>query len=140
MKNKTVLAFGTFDLLHKGHEFYLREAKKFAEKLVVVVARDTSVEKVKGRKPLHNEQQRLKAVRALDFVDEARLGNAPEKAEKFEIVKQLEPDVIALGFDQEASEELLKKFFKGTIVRIPSFQREKFSSSQLRKKYFKDSV
>jgi len=43
----TVLAFGTFDILHKGHEFLLSKAKSFGERLVVVIARDVTVEKFK---------------------------------------------------------------------------------------------
>lgn len=138
MKNKTVVAFGTFDLLHEGHKFYLRKAKGYAEKLIVVIARDATVEKIKGKKPLHNERERRAAVRALDFVDDALLGNAPAKAEKYAIVQQLKPDVIALGHDQEANQELLEKFWKGTVVRIASFKKEKFNSSLLREKYLND--
>jgi len=44
-----VLAFGTFDILHPGHEFYLKEAKKHGDILDVVVARDSTVEKIKGK-------------------------------------------------------------------------------------------
>jgi len=34
-----VMATGTFDLLHMGHIYYLKEAKKLGDKLVTVIAR-----------------------------------------------------------------------------------------------------
>ena len=51
-KKKVVLASGTFDLLHFGHVKYLEEAKKAGGKnaeLIVIVARDSTVEKRKGK-------------------------------------------------------------------------------------------
>ena len=42
-----VMATGTFDLLHMGHIFYLKEAKKLGDTLVVVVATDATVRKLK---------------------------------------------------------------------------------------------
>ena len=53
-KKKVVLASGVFDLLHLGHVKFLEEAKKAGgpnSELVVIVARDSTVEKAKGRKP-----------------------------------------------------------------------------------------
>ena len=38
-----VMCCGTFDLFHPGHEFYLRSAQKFAQKMTVVIARDARV-------------------------------------------------------------------------------------------------
>ncbi|MCD4694128.1 adenylyltransferase/cytidyltransferase family protein, partial [bacterium] len=50
-----VMCFGTFDNLHLGHLFYLKEAKKFGDYLVVVIARDNNVKKIKGRCPREDE-------------------------------------------------------------------------------------
>ena len=62
MKFPKVLAFGTFDIFHPGHEFYLKSAAKHGS-LHVVVARDSTVESVKGRKPKNNEDARLAVIR-----------------------------------------------------------------------------
>ena len=70
---KKALAFGTFDIFHKGHEFYLKQAGKYG-KLYVIVARDSTVKKVKGKYPLNNEKKRLKVIQDLDYVDKAYLG------------------------------------------------------------------
>jgi len=94
---KTVLAFGCFDILHYGHVRFLEEAKKLGERLIVVVARDATAKKLKGREPLFDENIRLDMVKALKVVDEARLGNA---GEKYSVIAEVAPDVVALGYDQ----------------------------------------
>jgi cytidyltransferase-like protein len=47
-KITTVMVFGTFDGIHDGHRYFLNEAKKFGDKLVVAVAKDTTVKTLKG--------------------------------------------------------------------------------------------
>jgi len=71
---KKVMCAGTFDIIHPGHLYYLSEAKKHGDKLVVVVARDNTSEKFKGKKPVHSERERLEAVKMLNIVNEAVLG------------------------------------------------------------------
>ena len=41
------LAFGTFDYFHAGHEAYLREAQNRCDELHIIIARDTTVQRVK---------------------------------------------------------------------------------------------
>ena len=57
---KTVMVFGSFDLLHPGHLFFLKQAKKHGDKLVVVVALDRTIESVKQQTPKYNERVRSK--------------------------------------------------------------------------------
>ena len=76
-KKKVVLASGTFDLIHYGHVRYLEEAKKIGGKnteLIVIVARDNTVKRRKGKKPVMPEHQRRSLVEALRVVDKAILG------------------------------------------------------------------
>jgi cytidyltransferase-like protein len=47
MKKKVVMTFGTFDVFHPGHRFYLAEARKLGDRLLVIVALDSTVEKIK---------------------------------------------------------------------------------------------
>ncbi len=116
----SVLVFGTFDVIHPGHVHFLKESKKFGDELLVVVARDETVKNLKGKEPLHAENERLKQVSSLDFVDKAILGN---KDDKFKVVEILKPDIICLGYDQESfthnlQEELLKRNVVSKIIRF----------------------
>ena len=72
-----VLASGVFDLVHYGHVRFIEEAKKIGgegSRLVVIVARDKTVQKLKGRKPIISEDQRRAVIESLKPVDEAILG------------------------------------------------------------------
>lgn len=134
-KMKKVMAFGTFDGFHKGHEFYLREAKKYGDKLLVVVARDSTVKEIKGKYPLNDEQTRLAKIRNLDYVDEAFLGY---DGDKYAIIEELKPDVICLGYDQHHFTDNLKAILNRRglnpkIVRLKAFKPNIYKSSIFRK-------
>lgn len=117
------MATGVFDLLHPGHIHYLTEAKKLGDELIVVVARDSTAERFKHR-PIVPEGQRLEMVQALKPVDRAVLGH---EGSIYEILPEIRPDLIALGFDQahdEAKilEECRKRGLPSTkVVRLPKF-------------------
>lgn len=121
-KRKKVLAFGTFDIFHKGHEFYLKEAKKHGNMLNVVVARDSTVKQLKGKSPLNNELKRLAKIKNLDYVDNAFLGY---EGDKYKIIKELKPDVICLGYDQGYFTNNLKIILKkrGLNPKIIKFEK-----------------
>jgi len=131
---KKILAFGTFDIFHKGHEFFLKEAKKYGN-LEVVVAKDSTVKKVKGAFPLNNELKRLKVIQSLDYVNKAVLGN---KRDKYAVIERLKPDVICLGYDQRSFTKDLKKVLKEKDLNIKiikfkkGFKPGKYKSSKLK--------
>jgi len=136
-KGKVVLASGTFDLLHFGHVRFLEEAKKAGgenAKLIVIVARDGTVEKRKGKKPIMPEDQRRALVEALKVVDEALLGY--EEFDIGRVIEKIKPDVIAIGYDQHRSgiEQMVKNYIaeKGLnikVVKIGKFGEEELNSS-----------
>jgi len=134
-KEKLVLASGTFDLLHLGHVKYLEEAKKTGgknAKLVVIVARDKTVEKRKGRKPVMPEDHRRALVESLKVVDEALLGY--ENFDISKVIEDIKPDVIAVGYDQNGIEAQVRKAVeeKGLniqVVKIGRFGKPELNSS-----------
>ena len=120
-----VMASGVFDILHTGHIHYLSEAKSLGDELYVVVATDSTVRK-KKHEPITSEGMRLELVRSLKPVDHAYLGR---EGDIFEIVKDIKPDIIALGYDQHFEEEQLSKELKSRgldvkIVRISEFDHD----------------
>lgn len=130
---KKVLVFGTFDGLHPGHINFFEQAKKLGDYLVVVVGRDVTVNKIKGRFPKRSELLRLKAVQQCQLVNEAMLGNI---GNPYEIIKKIKPDVIGLGYDQKSFTEdleleLKKAAISAKIVRLKSYNSEKYHSSIL---------
>jgi len=134
-RRKIVLASGTFDLLHLGHVKYLEEAKKTGgknAKLVVIVARDGTVEKRKGRKPVMPEDHRRALVESLKVVDEAVLGF--EDFDMSRVIQTIKPDVIAVGYDQngierKVRETVVEKGFPVQVVKIGKFGKTELNSS-----------
>jgi FAD synthetase len=91
----TVIAQGTFDILHPGHVHYLSDAAARGDELHVIIARRENV--THKAKPILPDRQRRDMVAALDVVDEAHLGH-PEDI--FVPIERIQPDVIVLGYDQ----------------------------------------
>ena len=128
---KRVLCCGTFDYLHPGHLSFLQQAAALGTELDVVVARDENVQRMKGILPDHDENQRREMVAAVDVVDRAQLGYPGP--DFLRIVKDIEPDVIALGYDQRAPKGLAAKMPRCEIVILQPHRPEKYKSSLYRK-------
>lgn len=134
-KKKIVLASGTFDLLHLGHVKYLEEAKKAGGKdaeLIVIVARDSTVERRKGKKTVMPEDQRRLLVESLRVVDEAILGFEDFSIDK--VIEKINPDIVAVGHDQEEVERevrkaIAEKRFNVKVAKIGRFGKKELNSS-----------
>ncbi|MFH1546203.1 MAG: adenylyltransferase/cytidyltransferase family protein [Patescibacteria group bacterium] len=133
---KRVMVFGTFDGLHPGHRNFFAQAAELGD-VIAVIARDTNVKKLKGNLPTERERTRLAKVARDKNVRKALLG---DREDFFKPVEKIQPDVIALGFDQktfsitELKTNLKKRNLAPQIIRLKSFQPKKFKSSLLRKK------
>jgi len=121
--NKRVLVFGTFDGLHPGHVFFLRQAKTKGTELVVAVARDEHVRKLKQKSPVHHEQHRLKKIQAQASVLIAQLSD--KDLGSFKILEELTPDVIVLGHDQKELQEALIEWMSKEHKYIPMTRTKK---------------
>lgn len=140
MTKKRVLAAGKFDILHLGHLAYLQQAKDMAGEdgeLVVVIAMDKTIERERGAPPVFPEEQRRRLVEALGIVDKAVIGLDTD--DHTEIVVQLHPDIIALGYDQYTDTDSLEQVFiekglKTKIVRLGKKTANGLCSSTLIRK------
>ncbi|MGZ7108685.1 MAG: adenylyltransferase/cytidyltransferase family protein [Methanobacterium sp.] len=130
---KTVMATGTFDIIHPGHGTYMEEARKLGGKdarLIVVVARDCTV-RARKRIPVVDENQRLEVVKMLKPVDEAYLGHTDDM---YKIVEEIKPDIIAIGADQrfdipKLEEDLKKRNINADVIKITKYNHAPLDSS-----------
>jgi FAD synthetase len=99
----TVLAQGTFDILHPGHVNYLKQAAVHGDELHVIIARKENVTHKPA--PILSNEQRRRMVEALDVVDHAHIGH-PEDI--FVPLSEIAPDIIILGYDQHHDDEKLR--------------------------------
>lgn len=129
---ETVMAQGTFDVLHPGHLHYFRESAELGDELLVVIARDSRVE---GRKHLvFDEEERREMVEALEMVDKAVLGT---EGDIYQTVKEIDPEVITLGYDQGHDVEEVKEMAEkatGHEVEVKRIsEKEGYSSSRIKR-------
>jgi len=128
-----VMVFGTFDIVHPGHEYFLRKAKELGDELIVVIGRDKNVENVKG-KPVNNEEKRFDDVIALCIADDVLMGNFDDV---YQIIEDEKPDVICLGYDQNSytkdlQRELNKRGLNVEVIRLNPYMEDKYKSSKLK--------
>lgn len=133
MNKKRVLVFGTFDVLHPGHQNLFKQALALGDELHVVIARDETVEQVKRVPPNQNEQTRKAQVEFSEFVKKAYLGYLDDK---YRIIEEIKPDIIALGYDQDSfvdslQSELDQRNLKIEIIRLQPFHPELYKSSRM---------
>lgn len=102
-----VMAVGVFDLLHAGHLHYLEQAKALGSHLTVIVAHDDTV-RMRKHEPVTGMDLRRRMVDGLKPVDDALIGLPPSES-MFDILNQVKPDIIALGYDQDHAEEWIKE-------------------------------
>ena len=100
----TVIAQGTFDILHPGHVHYLKEAAAMGDELIVIIARRDNV--THKEKPILPDRQRRDMIDALSVVDRAILG---DEEDIFVPIEEIKPDVIVLGYDQYHDEDALSQ-------------------------------
>jgi FAD synthetase len=137
-----VFVGGTFDGLHLGHVYLLEFARRRGLALArrsgregvhvsVVIARDESVRRLKGRAPHHTQEERRRLVASLRLVDAAFVG---ARANFIRSVRRVNPDLIVLGYDQSAGWEdtLRQAGIHARIARCPAYRSRHLKTSVLR--------
>lgn len=129
------MLFGTFDILHIGHVNLFKQARKYGDKLIVVVARDINVKKNKKLKTLFTEKERVEVLKNIKLIDQVVLGN---KSNPYQIIKKINPDITALGYDQKEYTDELENFLqknnlKTKIIRLKPYKKNKYKSHKIRK-------
>lgn len=127
------MAFGTFDILHKGHINFLEQARKLGDYLVVVVGRDDNVIKIKGKRTLDSQDERIDNIKKLNLADEVLIG---DKDDFFKQIQEEMPNIIALGYDQRTFG--LEPWIKDnkldiTLKVLKPFKEDIYKSKLLRK-------
>jgi len=144
-KLSIVLVGGVYDILHLGHLAVLAEAKTYGDVLVVVVATDVSVETLKGRRPVFPEEDRRALVESLKPVDAAILGYEDVGMGYEQVIDEVKPSIIALGYDQDSVARMVtqlveRKKLNIRVVRLSKFDKEKYlSSSAIRQRFFRET-
>lgn len=123
-----VLIFGTFDHLHRGHEYVITEAMKRGD-VTVIVARDKNVKRIKKRLPSQSESERAQSLRMAFPAVIVLLG---DPSDFLAPVRSFRPDLIMLGYDQKLPPGVMENNLPCRIERLPAYKPEEFKSSKRR--------
>lgn len=96
---RTVITFGTFDVLHIGHVKILQRAREFGDRLVVGVSSDALNFSKKQRNPVYPENERIEIISALSCVDEVFIEHSLDL--KGAYIKEYNADILVMGNDWE---------------------------------------
>ena len=136
---KIWMTFGTFDILHPWHIWYLSEAKKNCDFLITIIARDINVKKIKWFYPINDENTRLKNIKNLNIANQVVLW---DKNDFWKTIKKFYPNIIFLWYDQKISENI-KQLCKKLNIKlqiVPPFQPNIYKSSKLKKIFTKKQL
>ena len=112
MSTKKILVGGCFNLIHPGHIYFLKEAKKLGDELIVVLTNDKN-----NKKPYAvSAKKRRENLESLNIADKILIGDSKNKTK---IVKKVKPDLIVLGYDQELPDGF--KSFKHVRIKKLSY-------------------
>jgi cytidyltransferase-like protein len=124
---KIVLCGGCFNVVHEGHEWFLKRARALGDCLIVVIASD-----VHNKKPYARPASaRARSLRMLGIADKVIIGSSRSF---FSTVSKVKPKIIALGYDQTLPRDVAKKIeeLQIKVKRLPRYKR--ISTSALAKR------
>ncbi len=127
LRKKKVLAGGAFNILHPGHLYFLNEARKLGDKLIVVIASDNTVLRNKKRL-LSTARDRAERIGVLSFIDKVVTGDDDDM---MKVVREEKPDVIAIGYDQD--ETSIKRMLDGAGIECGIVRIEKLKGYSTKK-------
>lgn len=115
-KNSIVFSNGCFDVLHRGHVYYLSRAREMGDLLVLGLNSDSSVTRLKGEgRPVNDQAARAEVLGALLMVDYIILF---EEDTPLELIRKLEPDILVKGGDYRIEEIVGYKEVKSTGGKV----------------------
>jgi len=116
---RIVFTNGCFDVLHRGHTAYLRQARELGDVLVVAVNDDDSVRRLKGEgRPINPEGDRAGVIAELGCVDYVTLfsGDTP-----IPLLERVQPHVYVKGGDYNPDmlqEAVVVRSYGGTVTTV----------------------
>lgn len=134
------MVFGVFDKLHEGHRAFLTQAMLYGNELIVAVARDKIVKKLKRRSPIKTENERSLSIRQVYGISKVVLGDSILGT--YSVVKRFKPDLICLGYDQQKlGQDLRNRMRRGELAQIPliqlkAYKPRKFHTSRISKNIY----
>ena len=112
---KTVITYGTYDLLHQGHINLLKRAKELGDYLIVGVTND-NFDRDRGKLNVRNNVlERVEAVKATGYADKIIIEDYV--GQKIDDIQKYDVDIFAIGSDWEGKLDYLNEFCRWFICQ-----------------------
>ncbi|CBG40151.1 D-glycero-beta-D-manno-heptose-7-phosphate kinase [Helicobacter mustelae] len=113
-RGKIVFTNGCFDILHRGHLQYLKEARSLGDLLIVGLNSDDSVRRLKGEeRPINSQEDRAFMLSGLECVDYIVIF---EEDTPLELIKDIEPDILVKGGDYHGKIVVGSEYAKEVVL------------------------
>ena len=123
---KKVFCWGTFDILHKGHKEFFKDAKKQGDYLIIIVVPDKAVFENKRRTPINSQSKRENKLREINTIDE--IITPKDIKETLNLLLKLKPDVFVFGYDQQTKmEKILKEYLAKHSIHPEYYVSKEFA-------------
>ncbi len=111
---KIVFTNGCFDILHRGHATYLRQARALGEVLIIGLNSDSSVKRLKGKdRPINSEDDRAYILESLQCVTYVvKFGEDTPH----ELLSRIKPDILVKGGDYKLEDVVGREFAQEVIL------------------------
>ncbi len=109
---RIVFTNGCFDIIHKGHVRYLRQAKSLGDILIVGLNSDGSVKRIKPGRPINPEDDRAEVLSSLEMVDYVVIF---EEDTPYELIKFLRPHILVKGGDWKVDDIIGSDLVEKTV-------------------------
>lgn len=123
---KTVITYGTFDILHIGHINLLRRARALGDRLVVGLSTD-EFNQGKHKSSLLNYENRKAVLESIRYVDEVFPENSWEQ--KVDDIQRYGASVFVMGDDWEGKFDFLSEYCE--VVYLA--RTESISSTEIKR-------
>jgi len=116
---KIVFTNGCFDILHPGHIHLLRKARSFGDILIIGLNSDSSISKIKPKRPIMPQGARIEVLSEIGLVDYIIVF---EEKDPLRVIKEIKPDVLVKGGDWKIADVVGREFAKK--VRIVEYLKD----------------
>jgi len=109
---RIVFTNGCFDIIHKGHVRYLRQAKALGDILIVGLNSDSSVRRIKPGRPINPEDDRAEVLSSLEMVDYVVIF---DEDTPYELIRFLRPHILVKGGDWKVEDIIGSDLVEKTV-------------------------
>lgn len=118
--HKKVFVSGCYDMLHSGHVAFFKEASRYGD-LYVGIGSDATIERLKDRRTVYSERERLYMVKSIRYVTDAYINRGSGMLDFLETLDLVKPDIFVVNSD--GGSDVKRKLCKDRGIEYVELER-----------------